>query len=178
LGKQVFGFSQNCAHTSKWLNKMSGLQNENPVVYSVGQTYKVNEILDGIDEDEREIVNSLEVFEMVRRINDPEHPLTLEQLHVLSAENIEVDDPKNRVVVKITPTIPHCSMATLIGLCVRVQLLRSLPRRFKVTILINPGTHQQEESINKQLNDKERVAAALENNHLLDVVNKCILPKD
>jgi hypothetical protein len=28
--------------------------------------------------------------------------------------------------------------------------------------------------VNKQLNDKERVAAALENGHLLDVVNSCI----
>jgi metal-sulfur cluster biosynthetic enzyme len=154
------------------------LQNENPVIYSVGQSYQYNANLEGIDEDERETVNAFEIFELIRRINDPEHPLTLEQLHVLSAGNIEVEDEKNRVVVKITPTIPHCSMATLIGLCVRVQLLRSLPKRFKVVILINPGTHQQEESINKQLNDKERVAAALENNHLLDVVNKCIQPKE
>ena len=28
--------------------------------------------------------------------------------------------------------------------------------------------------VNKQLNDKERVAAALENNALLDVVNGCL----
>jgi hypothetical protein len=32
--------------------------------------------------------------------------------------------------------------------------------------------------VNKQLNDKERVAAALENNHLLEVVNKCIAHTD
>ena len=153
---------------------MSTLQNENPVVYSVGQTYVVNVDLENIDENEREAVTPMEVFEMIRSINDPEHPLTLEQLHVLSTENIFVDDEKNKVTIKFTPTIPHCSMATLIGLCVRVKLLRSLPSRFKVTILISPGAHQQELSINKQLNDKERVAAALENNHLLDVVNKCI----
>jgi hypothetical protein len=36
-------------------------------------------------------------------------------------------------------------MATLIGLCLRVKLLRSLPPRFKVDILITPGTHSQEE---------------------------------
>jgi hypothetical protein len=28
--------------------------------------------------------------------------------------------------------------------------------------------------VNKQLNDKERVAAALENGALLDMVNKCL----
>ena len=65
-------------------------------------------------------------------------------------------------------------MATLIGLCIRVKLLRSLPRRFKVTVRINPGTHASELAINRQLNDKERVIAALENVHLLSVVNKCI----
>ncbi|RLN49919.1 hypothetical protein BBJ28_00010861 [Nothophytophthora sp. Chile5] len=70
------------------------------------------------------------------------------------------------------------SMATLIGLCLRVKLLRSLPARFKVDILITPGTHSSEAAVNKQLNDKERVAAALENSHLLTVVNKCIANTD
>ena len=65
-------------------------------------------------------------------------------------------------------------MATLIGLSVRVKLLRSLPSRFKVSIQIYPGTHASEGAINKQLNDKERVCAALENTHLLKVVNNCI----
>lgn len=65
-------------------------------------------------------------------------------------------------------------MATLIGLCLRVKLIRSLPSRFRVTIQIQPGTHASEHAINKQLADKERVAAALENSHLLGVVNKCI----
>jgi hypothetical protein len=65
-------------------------------------------------------------------------------------------------------------MATLIGLCIRVKLLRSLPIHFKVTVNIRPGTHASEQAINRQLNDKERVRAALENEHLLGVVNKCI----
>ena len=51
---------------------------------------------------------------------------------------------------------------------------RSLPKRFKVRVTITPGTHASEHAVNKQLNDKERVAAALENAHLLGVVNKCI----
>jgi hypothetical protein len=65
-------------------------------------------------------------------------------------------------------------MATLIGLSIRVKLLRSLPSRFKVRVRINPGTHASETAVNKQLDDKERVCAALENAHLLGVVNKCI----
>ena len=56
-----------------------------------------------------------EIFDLVRDINDPEHPLTLEQLNVVTEEQITVEDEKNNIVVMFTPTIPHCSMATLIG---------------------------------------------------------------
>jgi hypothetical protein len=53
-----------------------------------------------------------------------------------------------------------------------------LPPRFKVDVTIAPGTHASELAVNKQLADKERVAAALENAHLLDVVNECLIEPD
>ena len=65
-------------------------------------------------------------------------------------------------------------MATLIGLSLRAKLTRSLPSRFKIDVRICEGTHVNEQQVNKQLNDKERVAAALENKNLLDVVNQCL----
>ena len=67
-------------------------------------------------------------------------------LSALQAEQIAVSDADSTVDVKFTPTIPHCSMATLIGLCIRVKLLRSLPPRFKVTVNIKEGTHASEEA--------------------------------
>lgn len=112
--------------------------------------------------------------DLIRGINDPEHPLTLEELHVLEEDLITVDNDGNKIDILFTPTIPHCSMATLIGLSIRVKLLRSLPPRFKVNVEVNPGTHASEKSVNKQLADKERVAAALENSHLIKVINQCI----
>ena len=45
-------------------------------------------------------------------------------------------------------------------------------------VKVTPGAHASEAAVNKQLNDKERVAAALENSHLLDVVNRCIRKTD
>lgn len=126
----------------------------------------------------RDAIDALEVFETLRHLNDPEHPLTLEALNVASLDLISVDDAQSTIDVHFTPTIPHCSMATLIGLCIRVKLIRAMPPRFKVTVRISPGTHSQEQSVNKQLNDKERVAAALENGSLLDVVNKCVARTD
>ena len=130
----------------------------------------------------QETIDEDEVFDIIRNIQDPEHPLTLEQLGVVSRKQIEVKEISSIeghsiVDVRFTPTIPHCSMATLIGLSIRVKLLRSLPsnNRFKVTVRIEPGTHNSELAVNKQLSDKERVCAALENKHLLGLVNKCIL---
>lgn len=112
-----------------------------------------------------------EIFQIIGNIQDPEHPLTLQQLGVVSKEHITVHG--RRIEVRFTPTIPHCSMATLIGLTITVKLLRSLCH-YKITVKIQPGTHNSENSVNKQLQDKERVCAALENKHLLGVVNKCI----
>ncbi|KAF5735020.1 MIP family protein [Tripterygium wilfordii] len=80
------------------------------------------------------------------------------------------------VMVTFTPTVEHCSMATIIGLCLRVKLTRSLPSRYKVDIRVAPGTHATEAAVNKQLNDKERVAAALENPNLVDMVDECLAP--
>lgn len=112
--------------------------------------------------------------DLIRVINDPEHPLTLEELHVVEESLIALDNKSNQIKINFTPTIPHCSMATLIGLSIRVKLLRALPPRFKVTVEITPGTHASEMAVNKQLADKERVAAALENKHLIEVINQCI----
>jgi len=42
------------------------------------------------------------------------------------------------VVIMFMPTIPYCSMGTLIGLCYRVKLLRSLPSRFQFVVQIKP----------------------------------------
>lgn len=82
--------------------------------------------------------------DLVRTINDPEHPLTLEELSVVQESLVKVDDENNKVHINFTPTIPHCSMATLIGLAIRVKLLRSLPERFKVDVEITPGSHASE----------------------------------
>ncbi|KAL6578723.1 hypothetical protein OROMI_008939 [Orobanche minor] len=92
----------------------------------------------------------------IRDIEDPEHPSSLEELKVVSEDAIEVDD-KSHVSVTFTPTNEHCGMTT-------------------VDIRVAPGTHVSEAAVNKQLNDKERVAAALENPYLVDRVEECLAP--
>ncbi|CAL5432226.1 unnamed protein product [Camellia sinensis] len=67
----------------------------------------------------------------MRDIKDPDHPYSLEELKVISEDAIEVDEKHNCVRVTFTPTVEHCNMATVIGLCLRVKLMRSLPMRYK-----------------------------------------------
>ncbi|KAF9501173.1 FAM96B protein [Pleurotus eryngii] len=125
-----------------------------------------------VDENTVEPIDQDEIFDLIRHISDPEHPNSLEELRVVSAPQISVSE--NRVIVEFTPTVPHCGMSTLIGLSIRVRLMQSLPPRFKVDIFVKPGSHQSEHAVNKQLNDKERVAAALENPALVVTVEKCL----
>ena len=154
---------------------MAGL-NANPELFSVAVelSRSAGELHRERDPAARDPLDALEIYDMIRSIKDPEHPHTLEQLRVAQRDLISVDDARGLVGVHFTPTIPHCSMATLIGLCIRVKLLRSLPPRFKVDVNVTPGKHASEHAVNKQLNDKERVAAALENDNLLRTVNDCL----
>lgn len=154
---------------------MSGLINANPVVYQRKERPPRQDISSN-DESAVELIDSLEVFDHVRDIKDPEHPYSLEQLNVVSEESISVDHKQSHVLIVFTPTVQHCSMATVIGLCLRVQLLRCLPPRFKVDIRVAPGSHASEAAVNKQLNDKERIAAALENPNLSELVEDCLAP--
>lgn len=131
-----------------------------------------------INREEEDEIDSQEIFDLVSSISDPEHPYTLAQLAVINLSDIVVtNEPKDRiseVLIKITPTITHCSLATLIGLGIRVRLERCLPARFRIRIVIKEGTHQSENQVNKQLNDKERVAAACENDQLLNVIQQML----
>ncbi|KAG6577255.1 Protein AE7-like 1, partial [Cucurbita argyrosperma subsp. sororia] len=168
-----------------------GLINANPVVHAKKERIARSEDFHGDD-----AVDPLEIYDIlflidhsqfanflsltrilahfVRDIRDPEHPYSLEQLSVLSEESITVDEKLGRILITFTPTIQHCSMATVIGLCLRVKLKHFFPPHYKVDIKVSPGSHANEESVNKQLNDKERVAAALENPNLRQLVDECL----
>nr|CDJ92629.1 Protein of unknown function DUF59 domain containing protein [Haemonchus contortus] len=151
------------------------LENANPQIFSV-KHHRRETTADEMDESVEDPIDALEIFDLIRDINDPEHPYTLEQLNVVQEELIRVqkDSKHTYVDVRFTPTIPHCSMATLIGLAIRVKLARSLHPRIKVRVSITEGSHSTEEAINRQLADKERVAAAMENSSLMHAVNQCL----
>jgi len=131
---------------------------------------------------EAEPIDEQEVYDLIATMSDPEHPITLGSLAVVSLPDIAIvptlpNRPNSQlqtVTVKISPTIQHCSLATVIGLGVRVRLEESLPARFRVDVRIKEGTHSTGDEINKQLADKERVAAALWNPTLQSFIKKML----
>ncbi|KAH3837024.1 cytosolic iron-sulfur assembly component 2A-like [Dreissena polymorpha] len=117
------------------------------------------------------------VYDLIKDIRDPEKPQTLEELNVIQESNVLVQQfSEDTIHVKIifVPTVPHCSLASLIGLCLRQKLLTELPNKHKLDIFIKEGSHDTADEINKQINDKERIAAAMENPNLRKLVNECI----
>jgi len=130
-----------------------------------------------VSDEEREEIDEQEVYDLISTISDPEHPLSLGSLGVVTLDDIAIippTSPRSRistVTVLITPTTSACSLTTVIGLGVKVRLVNALPPRFRVDVRIKEGTSRTADEVNKQLGDKERVAAAMENRSLVNVVN-------
>nr|XP_012544259.1 MIP18 family protein galla-1 [Bombyx mori] len=100
------------------------------------------------------------IYDYLRTIRDPEKPNTLEDLKVVYEEGIFVKEPTADKVpvlrVEYNPTVPH--LIIMFGLIVR-GMTSTL-------------------SVNKQINDKERIAAAMENPNLRNLVENCIAEEE
>lgn len=118
------------------------------------------------------------IYDLLRTIKDPEKPQTLEELNVVSEDMIFVKKVTAGQVpvvrIEFNPTVPHCSLATLIGLTIRIKIQRYFPQTLKLDIFIKKGAHSTEEEINKQINDRERVSAACDNENLRKLLENCI----
>ncbi|KAL9093894.1 MAG: hypothetical protein Q9165_003817 [Trypethelium subeluteriae] len=112
--------------------------------------------------DDVEEIDEQEIYDLIAHISDPEHPLTLGQLAVVNLPDISIQ----------SPSAPSKSRITTAR--VRVRLEQALPPRFRVDVRIKEGTHSTADAVNKQLGDKERVAAALENRNLVGVIGKML----
>ncbi|KAI8689105.1 FeS-assembly-P domain-containing protein [Fusarium keratoplasticum] len=139
------------------------------------------------DEFAPEAIDEQEIYGkryLISTISDPEHPVSLGQLSVINLSDIHITPSPSlgvpdantivQVAVEITPTITHCSLATVIGLGVRVRLEQALPPNYRVDVTCKENSHNQDDQVNKQLGDKERVAAALENDTLKGVLDKML----
>ncbi|KAF9764331.1 MIP18 family protein F45G2.10 [Nosema granulosis] len=127
------------------------------------------------------------IFELLRDIKDPEHSFSIEQLDVIKREYVEISTikyygvgidvgyPLKYIRVIFKPTIPHCSMAGIIGLSIKLVLQRFI-KGYEIQVTVLKDSHVNWEMISKQLNDKDRVLAASENSSLMSVIRECTAP--
>eukprot|EP01103_Thecamoeba_quadrilineata_P000655 TRINITY_DN10567_c0_g1_i1.p1 TRINITY_DN10567_c0_g1~~TRINITY_DN10567_c0_g1_i1.p1 ORF type:complete len:191 (+),score=34.24 TRINITY_DN10567_c0_g1_i1:71-643(+) len=152
------------------------LINPSPVVYFTKPRSKDPPLVPDVSHK----FNASDIFDVIRDIKDPEHPFTLEQLNIVNKHLVKVEEQVYGgikdilVTVQFTPTVPHCSLASLIGLCIRTKLTRELSKNTKIIVNITPGSHNSVLELNRQLNDKERIIAALENTSLRKIVENCL----
>ncbi len=124
------------------------------------------------------LLDEIDLFDCLRMIRDPEHPnYTLEQLYVIQESLIFVNNNNQQILIEFVPTVKHCSLVSHIALCIRHKMKQTFPaailQKYKIDLRVQKGSHQTEDELNKQINDKERVAAALDNPMIIESVLQC-----
>lgn len=94
----------------------------------------VNDEVDSLADAELDALRD-EIYALIRHIHDPEHPHTIEQLGVVYKTGVTVSKQARAghqldqefCDIEFKPTVPHCSLATLIGLCIRTKVMAEIP---------------------------------------------------
>jgi hypothetical protein len=124
---------------------MAAPVNETPLVFTAAElAARAKPRAQVLDADDEDLID--EIWGYVRGIRDPEHPFTLEQLNVLAPERIDIAHlPHRKLAIRIEfcPTVPHCSLASTIGLCLSLQISKYYPRA-KLHLCVSPGSHKTE----------------------------------
>lgn len=158
------------------MKEMSGLDNPNPQVKILRPKRREKGAPQTFEE---------RIFDVIRDIRDPEHPHSLEELSVVELSSVSVTRPADdrpgygKVGITFTPTVPHCSLASIIGLSIQSKMRESNilhppgEQYYKLNVRCEDGTHVSSGEINRQLSDKERVSAAFENPRIVSLLREC-----
>ena len=146
-------------------------QNLNPLIKSNLHKYKSDFLKERQklenDDNIEDKIDIYEIFDLIRNINDPEHPYNLEELSIISLDDIIVDNENRLITVYFTPTIEQCSFASLIGLSIKKKLLNFISPKYNIDVLIKEPKNDSDKNMNKQLNDKERLEASNLNENIV-----------
>jgi metal-sulfur cluster biosynthetic enzyme len=115
-----------------------------------------------------------DVWLLIEGIKDPEFPYSLSELRVLTPDELKIDERSQYILIRFRPTVHHCSLATLIGLSILYKLREHYGYQWRIETELVSGSHEDELAINKQLADKERVAAALENAAIKETIDQML----
>ena len=80
------------------------------------------------------------------------------------------------IEVRLKPTNAHCHLIQQIALAVHLRLRRELAHvmEYKVRVICFGSSHARQEEVEKQMNDKERIAAALENEQIVHYLDELL----
>jgi metal-sulfur cluster biosynthetic enzyme len=107
-----------------------------------------------------------EVFEALKPVQDPEHPISItdSRMAIVKEEYIIVTEEEIQVQFKPTefkPTVPHCPMGGLIGILIRHRLEEVYPRS-SIRVMLLPGSHSREHEVNSMITDDARYSGIVE----------------
>ena len=101
------------------------------------------------------MVTKDEVFEALKPVQDPEHPISITDPRIGIVKKDYIDMNDNKVSVQFKPTVPYCPMGGLIGVLIRKRLEEVFPNK-KIEVSLVPGTHSQEDAVNQMVSDNTR----------------------
>lgn len=118
------------------------------------------------------------IMDAIGSVRDPDHTETIRELGIVLDQDIEVREIQGGFVATVLwqPTCHTCPHASNMGLCMRFKLKQEFKdTNIKIDILLKDHGSKVESNYNlvdKQINDKERVAAALENTQVIAMIKE------
>ena len=154
-------------------------QNLNPLIKTELHKYKSDWLKERQklekDDNVEDKIDIYEIFDIIRTITDPEHPYNLEELNIISLDDISVDNDNRLITVYFSPTIENCGFASLIGLSIKKKLLNFISPKYNIDVLIKEPKNENDKNLNKQMNDKERLEASNLNKNIIDFYSEATI---
>jgi len=119
------------------------------------------------------MVDKEQLMKIISRVLDPEHPIPVTDMGIVTPEDVEIND--DEIKVEFSPTTPFCPAGGVIGAVIKKTLIDALPGK-KITVITKAGSHTQEEMINQALEDKETYENIIKKLEEMGVLERCILP--
>ena len=113
-----------------------------------------------------------EVLAVLQKVNDPEHPISVVDMDIVTEDDIKIDS--DMVEVEFTPTVPFCPMGGAIGVIIKYAIEKELGVTAQVRV--KAGKHVQEKALNETLGDPDRYEEAKAKFLEAGLMEHCIQP--
>jgi len=111
-----------------------------------------------------------EILEALKKVFDPEYPLSVVELKIVEEKDIFFDGDNIRI--EFTPTTPYCPMGGIIGVLIKYALDNKFSRQFDVKV--KAGAHVQEDMLNELLSSKEKYDETIQRLKTAGILERCI----